>query len=211
MKNASVGRLDGLLLKGEKRANRTNKIADVRTVSAGFTLIELLVVVLIIGILSAVALPQYNKVVEKVRAREAVDALRTLATAEEAYYLATGEHTLVLNDLDISLPCKTRTDSTCSNDDWRISVYSPYWSTKILGATRLKGPYTGVVWQLVIESDIQDAGVQKRWKKGRLTCHEGGTSFAGTARSGEYCMKIFSGTSGDDCCNEGHAYKVENF
>ncbi|MGN0024478.1 MAG: type IV pilin protein [Candidatus Avelusimicrobium sp.] len=53
----------------------------------GFTLIELLVVVLIIGILSSVALPQYQKAVLKSRTAEAWANLKTLNMAANAYCL----------------------------------------------------------------------------------------------------------------------------
>jgi len=68
----------------------------------GFTLIELLVVVLIIGILSAVALPQYQAAVMKARMSEGIEIGRAMLTAQQAYLLATGEYTTDLDSLDLT-------------------------------------------------------------------------------------------------------------
>jgi len=63
-----------------------------------FTLIELLVVVLIIGILASVALPQYQKAVEKARMTEAIIVTKAIATAHQRYYM---EHGTYLGPHDI--------------------------------------------------------------------------------------------------------------
>ena len=70
----------------------------------GFTLIELLVVVLIIGILSAVALPQYQKSVEKARISQLYVLLSAIDKAQSVHFMENGSYAENFVDLGVQLP-----------------------------------------------------------------------------------------------------------
>lgn len=133
----------------------------------GFTLIELLVVVLIIGILAAVALPQYQKAIDKSRATQTVQLISTLQRVTNVWILANGfkdaydflqeEHS---NSLDIDLPCTYDEYGDCQigrdivrvevydsdNNDRRAAVYSYFHYTPESYVTVLAQLETNGVW-----------------------------------------------------------------
>ena len=165
---------------------------------SGFTLIELLIVVLIIGILAAVALPQYQKAVQKSKAMQGLAILKPITDSISIYYLANGECPSSFSDLDISLPSdftgtdvgyKTSAVDSRSNGQWSITL-EKYIPNNVCGVHigQLIGDYRGAGFSYF-------ETIHPGYNAHQLYCNEFvyNTDYPFEKEEGSFCSKIFQG------------------
>lgn len=94
-------------MKTELKAKFLQHIVAKKKGDEGFTLIELLVVIIIIGILSAIALPSFLNQANKAKQSEAKTYTGSMNRAQQAYYLENNSFTSSIGSLGLGIATQT--------------------------------------------------------------------------------------------------------
>ena len=170
----------------------------------GFTLIELLVVVLIIGILAAMAMPQYFKAVERSRMTEAVTLMDSIAKAQRRKFMQTNRYAEFFEGLDVS-PKGARGDTYFTKGDPRTgrggNGFEIYLQFSGIGFR-----YGAVTAYRRFDGSTVHASLQYRYNLQRYYQSDN-VSCVGLNQAGEELCADFCGidTPVRRCCNNGTA------
>lgn len=177
-----------------KRTGLREQARNVKT--RGFTLIELLAVVLIMGVLAAAALSQYQNAVERAKAAEAKTLLKSLYHSYILCVMENGnkdnclyqseENNLLVNGT-VGMPGEIRTDMNCPVDkqlcfhtrDWQYSIAENgmIWANRVLRGK--EGNVDSWIYYLTlyrgdghIECHMKDSQAHTDWCKKIGSCRD---------------------------------------
>ena len=166
----------------------------------GFTLIELLVVVLIIGILAAMAMPQYFKAVERSRMAEAVTLMDSIVKAQRRKFMQTNRYALTFEGLDVSPKGASSTSYYTKGDPqtgaggngFRIDMYYSDFTYSHLSVYRM------------VDGDFRSNSLQYKYSLQRYYQSDNVSCWGSNPAGQELCAD-FCGidTPVQECCNNG--------